>query len=88
MYVKGSNAFFLERSAISTLPYAIDDPPKGSSSGVDMNELVIDLYNTCKNANLRRGSLEPRSIPIIETNFALKDEERLDKTLLANFATH
>ena len=88
MYVKGSNAFFLERSAISTLPYAIDDPPKGGSSGVDMNELVIDLYNTCKNANLRRGSLEPRSIPIIATNFALKDEERLDKTLLAIFATH
>ena len=27
MYVKGTNAFFLERAAISSLPFAIDDPP-------------------------------------------------------------
>ena len=73
MYVK---AFFLERSSISTLPFAIDDPPK-SGSGVDMNDLIIDLFNTCKNANLRRGSLVPQSLPIIATNYALKDEERL-----------
>jgi hypothetical protein len=68
MYVKGSSAFFLERSSISTLPFTIDDPPK-SGSGVD---IVMDLYNTCKNANLRRGSLVPESVPIIATNFSLK----------------
>lgn len=75
MYVKGSNAFFLERSAISSLPYAIDDPPKSGNS-VDVNELIMDLFNTCKNANLRRGSLIPESVPIIATNYSLKDEER------------
>lgn len=33
MYVKGTNAFFLERSSMSSLPFAIDDPPKTGKSG-------------------------------------------------------
>ena len=80
MYVKGSNAFFLERSSVSSLPYAIDDPPKASKSkgnSVDINDLVVDLYNGCKTANLRSGPLKPLSIPLIASNYDLKKEERL-----------
>lgn len=78
MYVKGSNAFFLERSSVSSLPYAIDDPPKGRSKGnsVDINDLIVDLYNGCKTANLRSGPLKQLSVPLIATNFNLKKEER------------
>ncbi len=79
MYVKGSNAFFLERSSVSSLPYAIDDPPKATSKGgsVDINSLIVDLYNGCKTANLRSGPLKPISLPLIASNYNLDKEERL-----------
>ena len=42
IYVKGSNAFFLERASLSSLPFAIDDPPKTSKSGgCDISDLVL-----------------------------------------------
>ena len=53
IYVKGSSAFLLERSALSTMPFVIDDPPKSKSgSSLDVNDLLVDLYNGCKTANL------------------------------------
>ena len=77
MYVKGSNAFMLERAAISSLPFAINDPPMTKSgSSLDVNDLIVDLYNGCKTAKLRKGSLVPHSVPIIATNFQLKTEQR------------
>ena len=74
MYVKGSNAFLLERSSISSLPFAIDDPPKATSrnNSVDINYLIVDFYNGCKTANLRSRSTKPMSIPIMATNFDIK----------------
>ena len=61
IYVKGTNTFFLERASLSSLPFAIDDPPKISNknSGIDINDLIVDLYNGCKTANLKVGSLQP-----------------------------
>ena len=83
MYVKGSNAFMLERATISSLPFAIDDPPMTKSgSSLDVNDLIVDLYNGCKTANLRRGSMVPHSIPIIATNFQLKPQQRFDNTIV------
>ncbi len=81
MYVKGSNAFFLERSSLSSLPYAIDDPPKATSKGssVDINSLIVDLFNGCQTANLRSGPLKPLSIPLVASNYNLKKEERYQK---------
>jgi len=78
MYVKGTNAFFLERAAISPVPFATDDPPisKSGSSSLDVNDLIIDLYNGCKTANLRKGSLVPQSVPIVATNFSLGGDQR------------
>lgn len=77
MYVKGTNAFFLERAAILSLPFATDDPPrsKGGSSSLDVNDLIVDLYNGCKTANLRKGSLVPHSVPIVATNFNLSNDQ-------------
>ena len=70
--------FFLERAAISTLPFAIDDPlmAKSGSSTLDVNDLIDDLYNGCKTANLRKGSLQPNSVPIIATNLELRPHQR------------
>ena len=77
IYVKGTNAFFLERAAISTLPFCIDDPPRvRSGSSLDINDLIVDLYNGCKTANLRKGSLKPHSTPIVATNFNLDSDQR------------
>lgn len=75
IYVKGTNAFFLERSSLSSLPFALDDPPK-SAKGSDLSDLVVDLYNGCKTANLKAGSLQPLSTSLVATNYSIQKEER------------
>ena len=40
-YVKGTNAFFLQRSAECTLPFGIDDPQNSSSSSSKTNRLDL-----------------------------------------------
>ena len=68
---------------LSSLPFAIDDPPKCTkSSGTDISDLIVDLFNGCKTANLKAGSLLPLSTAIVATNFDLRNEERY-----VNFAT-
>ena len=74
-HVKGTNAFFLERASLSSLPFAIDDPPQSNKS-CDLSDLVVDLYNGCKTANLKAGSLRPLSTAIVATKFELRKEER------------
>lgn len=76
MYVKGTTAFFVERSSLSSLPYAIDDPPKTARNSVDINDLIVDLYNGCKTANLKSGSTKPVSIPLIATNYNIQQDAR------------
>ena len=78
-YVKGTNAFFLERSALSTLPYGIDDPQTtkvGKTNRLDLPELIVDLYNAAKSANAVKGSRKPKSAPIVATNWSLQNDER------------
>ena len=76
-YVKGTQAFFRQRAAMSTLPFGIDDPPQVSrNSNLDINDLIIDLYNGGKTADLKRGSVKPYSLPVIATNFPLKPDDR------------
>ena len=79
-YSKGTNAYFLERSALSCFPFGIDDPNMSTYSGrkhLDVGELVVDVYNGAKTANLRSGALQPSSVPIISTNSPPKDDPRL-----------
>lgn len=75
IYEKVTNAFILERSSMSTLPFAIDDPSQTPTKGSDLNELIVDLYNKGKSASLRKETT-PRSLPLVATNYRLKAEER------------
>jgi hypothetical protein len=86
-FVKGTNAFFINRSSESTLPYGIDDPNlKGTKTNfLDLNELIVDLYNGAKSANAHKGSQKPRSSPILATNFNLKNDSRYIRTYYCNF---
>ena len=72
-YSKGTNAYFLERAALSCLPFGIDDPNMSTYAG----RKQLDLYNGAKTANLRSGALLPSSAPIISTNNPPKDDPRL-----------
>ena len=76
-YESGTNAFFLERAALSSLPFPVDDPPQASSkAGGGISDLIVDLYQGGKTANLRKGALAPRSIPVVASNFDLSKEQR------------
>ena len=78
-YAKGTNAYFLERSSLSCLPFGIDDPNMSTYAGkkqLDVGELVVHLHNGAKTANLRSGALQPSSAPLIATNNPPKDDPR------------
>ena len=59
-----NNAFIFERS---TLPFAIDDHAEKRTKASDV---VVDLYNHGKTERV------PKSIPLIATNYKLRQEER------------
>ena len=76
-YARGTNAYFLEQSSLSCLPFGIDDPNMSTYAGkkqLDVGELVVDLHNGTKTANLRSGALQPSSAPLIATNNPPKDD--------------
>lgn len=71
-YLKCSKAFCLQRAAISSLPFGIDDP----SFPVDLNEVVVSFYNGTISANVMCGSLLPLTCPIYSSNFTFGKNER------------
>lgn len=78
-YVKGTNALFMERASRSSLPFAIEEAmpsKKGKMNKLDLTELVIDLYDGAISANMKTGTLKPKSAPVIATNFELDDIDR------------
>ena len=75
-YVEGTNGYFMERSAMSSLPYGIDEACNGSKQ-LDLVKLIVDLHGGGKTANLKRGSFLPKSVPIIGSNDMLKNDARL-----------
>ena len=79
LYVRGTNALFLARSAACILPYAIDDP-KGKSKAkinqLDLGELIIDIFNGSASANMKIGQIKPTTGPVIATNYPLDDVAR------------
>ncbi len=81
-YVKGTNAFFLQRSAECTLQYGIDDPQLSSSSSssrtnrLDLPEHIVYLFNGAKSANMVKGSNMPKSAPLVATNWNVKPDDR------------
>ena len=79
--MKGTNAAFLERSCRSTLPFGIEEAAKGKSgkskaNQLDITELVIDLNNGVRSTNLKTGSLKPKSVPVLASNFDIEEVER------------
>ena len=79
-YVKGTNVFFLERSASSTLLHGTDDPQTGRAGAKanrsDLPELIVNLYNAAKSANAVQGSKKPKSVPVVATNLNKRDDDR------------
>lgn len=79
LYVKGTNALFMERASRSSLPFGIEEAmpsKKGKMNKLDLTELVIDLYDGAISANMKTGTLKPKSAPVIATNFELNDIDR------------
>lgn len=74
IYERGTNAFFLDRSSQSSLPFVIDDP-QVSSKGSNVNELIVDLYSGHKVSTMQKQAI-PASGAIIATNFPLKNQQR------------
>ena len=59
------------------LPFAFDDPPKQTShnTSLDISDLITDLYNDGKTANLRKGSLKPWFSSLVAANFDNRSDE-------------
>ena len=49
---------------------------KSKANQLDITELVIDLYNGVRSTNLKTGSLKPKSIPVLASNFDIEEVER------------
>ncbi len=74
-YVDGSNAYFLERSSLSYLPYGVDDVG-GDNKQLNLPALVVSLFGGAMSANCRQGALAPHSLPLLATNYGIKDHPR------------
>jgi len=72
--MKCSKAFCLQRAAISSLPFGIDDP----SFPAELHEVVVSFYNGTISANVMCGSMLPLTCPIYSSNFTFGSNERYD----------
>ena len=59
-YVEGTNGFFIEKSALSSLPYGIDEARSGSKQ-LDLVKLIVDLHGGGKTTNMKRGLFSCRA---------------------------
>ena len=80
-YVKGTNAALMQRASRSSLPFCIEEAgskikSRSNSNFLDLPELIVDLYNGARSANLKTGSLKPKSIPVTASNFNVEEVER------------
>uniref|UniRef100_A0A1X7T665 Uncharacterized protein n=1 Tax=Amphimedon queenslandica TaxID=400682 RepID=A0A1X7T665_AMPQE len=77
VYERFSHSFVLERSTSSTLPFAIDDPPRDHTKGADINEVIVDVFNKGKAGKCKRGGKVLLSMPLISTNYPISTDERV-----------
>ncbi len=79
-FVKGTNAICLERSTLSSLPFGIEEGKKGKgktkANALDVGELIVDLYSGSRFGNMKTGSVQPRSVPVIATNIDMDELDR------------
>ena len=71
-YNSCSKSFCLQRSAASTIPFAIDDP----SFGNDVADVILSFYNGTISANVAYGGIKPASCPLYCANFSFGSNRR------------
>ena len=70
---------FLARASRSSLPFGIEEAfpsKKGKQHKLDLSELVNDLFDGSCSANMKTGTVQPRCVPLVATNFEVEDVER------------
>ena len=72
LYNSCTRAYLLQRCAISTIPFAIDDP----NIAGDIGDIIMSLYNGTLSANITQGGLQPLSCPLYCANFDFGSNER------------
>ena len=76
IYERVTNAFIMERTSVSTLPFGIDDPSADSSKQYNLSEVIVDLYNGGRTANSKKGVTNAVSLPLVAINHSLPQDER------------
>lgn len=67
-----------------SIPLVNNDPPKSGKAGRnDSSDPVVNLFNGCKTANVKAGSLVPLSNATVASDCDLRKEERLVKCVHA-----
>lgn len=74
-YNSCSKSFCLQRSAASTIPFAIDDP----SFGNDIADIILSFYNGTLSANIAYGGIKPVSCPLYCANFTFGSNRRYQR---------
>ena len=69
-YSKATVEKYIELSADSYMPFAIDDP----KSKAAINDLTISLFNGAKGATIKRGERIPSCMPVISANFTTSEQ--------------
>ena len=71
-YNSCSKAYCLQRCAMSTIPFGIDDP----NCTADISDIILCLYNGTISANIAQGGVKPLSCPLYCANFNFGSNER------------
>ena len=66
----------LERASVSSMPFAIDDPTKVATKGCDLSDVIVELHNGGKFANVRSGAQYAKCIPVVAVNYIVRQEDR------------
>ena len=79
-FVKGTNSILLERACSSSFPFAIEEGKgsknKSRTNQMDVSELIIDVSNGSRSTNMKTGTMKPKTVPLIASNFEVDDIER------------
>jgi hypothetical protein len=72
---KASFEKYMELCCTSYLPLGVDDPKSQSV----ISDLAVSLFNGAKQATIRRGEMQPRSMAVISANFTTRPQEKYEQ---------
>ena len=80
-YVKGTNAAFTDRACNSAIPFAIEEARGSKRSSVgnnnfDLSDLVMALSNGSRSTNMKTGSVKPKTVPVLSSNYDMENLAR------------